>query len=490
MPPAPTYSERQLGKQQAEQRLQQQLASARRQADELRAANARLQQQVGRGDKGDDKKGNDDDGDEDMDCEETLESMPEEERQRRIEAIRGGMAYIELQYGAESPEMEKAKGDIEALQKASRECKPFKTHRAQLEKRKERLQRQQAKANEEADALLVQVEELQSKLNRTREGISTRAKQITAVDDELKELLRRALAEGTTDEGNAAAGGGVQTAEAAAAAWKTFSATLTAMATQPGMPPGWAEQMAGLMAQMQAAAVAIHQRAAETQPLPATAPAAGSGTKPAPLSAEPAGRRWMGPGGGGGAGKATGDAQSGKASSSIVHPSPPKLAQSQPRAASPPLALGKLAADSAAATDQERAVAAAARAAATTATNAEDAMAAAAAIDGDRDNTQQQQQQQQQLGISGTVGAADGGGNTGVGGGGCPPPAADGGDDDNIDCESIFADAEDGSGADGMDLDRREDESVQEHRRRLGKMAAAKLRERRSSGRKGRAGPY
>ncbi len=395
--------------------------------------------------------------------------------------------------------MEKAKGDIEALQKAARECKPFKTHRAQLEKRKERLQRQQAKAHEEADALLVQIEELQSKLNKTRESISTRTKQITLVDDELTELLRRALAEGTSDETNTAAGGGAQSVEAASEAWKTFSATLTAMATQPGMPPGWAEQMAGLMAQMQAAAVAIHQKAAEAQPLPATAAAAGTGAKPAPSPAEPVGRRWLGPGGGNNTGKAASDVQLGRASSSITISSSPKPVQSLPRPTSPPLPLGKLAADSAAATDQERAVAAAARTMATAATNAEDAMAAAAAaIDTDRDggNVQLQQQQQeqlqrqQQLGPSDIVGAAGGGDGSGASGGGGPPPAADGGDDDNIDCESIFTDADDGSGADGMDLDRREDESVQEHRRRLGKMAAAKLRERRRTGKKGRTGPY
>ncbi len=135
-----------------------------------------------------------------MECEETAETMSEEERQKRVETIRNGLGYLELQYGADSTELEKAKHDIEVLQKASREAKPYKTHRAQLEQRKDKLEKQQAKANDEADELLAQVERLQTRLNKTREDMEARAKQIAAVDEELKELLRKALAEGTSDD--------------------------------------------------------------------------------------------------------------------------------------------------------------------------------------------------------------------------------------------------------------------------------------------------
>ncbi len=497
-PQAPTFSERQLSQQRSDQKLQQQLAAARRQADELRAANARLQQQAAA--RMDDKgkgTGQGDDGDDDMEAEETIDALSEEERQRRVEALRAGMPYIELQFGADSPEMVAAKSDIEALQKASREAKPYKTHRAQVEKRKERLERQQAKATEDANELQRQIEELQERHKKIMEGIEARAKQVAAADEELRELLRKALAEGSSEDGaGAATAGGTQSAEQAAAAWSTFSATLSAMAAQPGMPAGWAEQMAGLMAQMQAAAVAIHQKSLETPATPA--PPLAAGAKPTP--AEATGRRWLGPGAAALGSKGAGGAQAGRASSS-------SLGQPLPKSDQPPivhvtnsLAPGKLAADGAAATDQERAVAAAAResAAAASAGSAAAAAAGAGAAAGTEQGTPQQRQQPAQAAAGAADAAtehqglaqAEGGGSTdNTGGSEGPTPARETGDDDGFDGDSLFTDAEDG---DAMVLDRGEGESIQEHRRRLGRMATEKLRKRRKLGGKarGRSEPY
>ncbi len=111
MPAASTFAERQIGRQEADQRLQQQLAAARRQAEQLRASNVRLQQQlVGRGGNG----GTAEDAEEDMECDDSADTMSEEERHRRVETLRNGLPYIELQFGADSPEMENAKNDIAA----------------------------------------------------------------------------------------------------------------------------------------------------------------------------------------------------------------------------------------------------------------------------------------------------------------------------------------------------------------------------------------
>ncbi len=381
-----SFAERQLNRQRAEQKDQQQLAAARRQAEQLRAANLKLQQELAAAREA--NGGVEDGADEEMEgmeCEESADAMSEEDRQKRVETIRNGLAYLELQYGADSPELNKAKGDIETLQRASRESKPYKTHRAQLEKKKDRLQKQQAKASEEADELLNQIEVLQARLNKTRDEIEARSKQITSVDEELKELLRKALAEGTNEDTTTRAAGEPKTPEAAEAAWNTVSSTLTAMAARPGVPPGLAEQVSMLLGQIRIAATAIHQQAAGASRPPAQPAEAKPAGKQGGAGHEPTGRRWLGPGGGIGGNKPAWGNQAGRSSEAasstqLQHPAPTPLPKT-PGQTGQLAATWKLASDAAAATEQERAVAAAAREAAAAADASATATANAAPND-------------------------------------------------------------------------------------------------------------
>ncbi len=80
---------------------------------------------------------------------------------------------------------------------------------------------------------------------------------------------------------------------------------------------------------------------------------------------------------------------------------------------------------------------------------------------------------------------------TGPAGGGVgespAPKAEEMGSDELDDLESIFADGEGDEDGNAMQLDRKEDETVQEHRRRIGKLAQERLQKRRESGRTGRS---
>ncbi len=485
VPAAPTYAEQQLRVQQSDQKNQRQLEAARRQSEQLRAANQRLQQELAAAKNQAGSAEADDE--EDMELDDRLEDMSEEDRQKRVDTIKSGLAYLEFKYGADSQELEKARDEIEALQRASRESKPYKIHRGQLERRKERLERQQEKANEDADELLANTERLQSKLNTARAAIDARSKQIAAVDNELKELLRRAIAEGANED--AATTTGAKGAEVVTEAWNTVSTTLTHMAAQPGVPAGWAEQMAALLAQMQAAASAIHQQTVQQQTQPVVPPAAkarkltGGGT-------EAAGRRWLGPG----------SAPSSSKTPGAPNTNCPNATSCQVQRPPQPPSGGK---EGNAGTNEPEIAA----------TNAAAASAAAAAAAQQQHIQQQQQMQQQQqqqhhlqqaeaaaaaatLSANGAGSAAqeDGQGKPSEGkGDGSPERFRLGEDDgDDSDPESFFSDVGEEAEDDSMGLNRKENETSKEHRKRVGKMVQERLQRRRNRGGQGktRSTPY
>ncbi len=244
-----TYAQKQLQRQNEDQRLQRQREEARKREDALRLANQKLTKDLAAARAGHKPKEEDDDMDDD-------EEVSEEDRQKRIDALQKAMPYFVLQYGEDSAQVEGAKSEIEELQRALREAKPYKTHRGQLERKLDRLQKQQQRAREEEDELLVEVERTQEKLNKLRSAISEREKSITAVDDELKDLLRKAIAESDSAENPPAT-----VAPDPHIAWTTVNQALASMAAQPGVPAAWAAQLGSLLEQVRVAALAMQQQA-------------------------------------------------------------------------------------------------------------------------------------------------------------------------------------------------------------------------------------
>ncbi len=254
--PPPTLAQRQMRQLHENSRAQQQRTEAKKREELLAQENARLRRQLaaqagqpGAGgiDLGDDMEADDD------------QEMSDEERRKKIDDTRSGLAYLASKYGEESEELLEAKRDLAALERASREAKPYKTHRAQLEKRKERLTRQRERAQEESEDLQRQIDDLQVRLAENKQANEQREKEIQEVDSELKELLKKAIAEGEEGQGNPA-----QDAADPSTAWNTVSSALENMASQPGVPTEWAAQLGGLLHRLRAAALAIQQQAAAT----------------------------------------------------------------------------------------------------------------------------------------------------------------------------------------------------------------------------------
>ncbi len=241
-PTQPTFAQRQLQRQRQDERALQRKTNAERKAQELQAEVTRLQRELAARDNGAMGNGEDDELD-DMDVSDgNYDTWTEEERQRQVEVIKGGLPYLEQRFGSESEEVANAKAEVEALQRASREAKPYRTHRGQLERRKARLEAQQERDGEEKEKLEGEIEEANERLGKLQATMEERTIQIDKVDSELKELLRRALAE----DGDAPAPTATTPAAPAprAEAWSSVEATLSELASNTKTPPEQAQQLA------------------------------------------------------------------------------------------------------------------------------------------------------------------------------------------------------------------------------------------------------
>ncbi len=239
----PTFAQRQLQRQQQDNRDQQRKAAEERRRNlDLQAEVERLQRELASARKDDAAE----EEDADMDTtDDQYASWSEEERKQRIDVVKGGLPYLETRFGVDSEEVANARDQIEALQRASREAKPYRTHRAQLERRKARLDAQQERDAEEVEQLQRQINDAKERLENVQSTMEERSKNIDKVDAELKELLRKAVAE--DDEAGAAA-----TPAAAPApreqAWSTVEATLAELASSAQVPADQAQQLAGFLA--------------------------------------------------------------------------------------------------------------------------------------------------------------------------------------------------------------------------------------------------
>ncbi len=233
----------------------QELAAAKRTTDELKEANRRLQRQLAAASAGKPQPHQDDEND-DMDGIEGPSPLTDEQRQAQISQIKASLPYLESHYGKEADEYVRATVELEVLQRAARDSKPYKTHRAQLERRIERLQKQQEADKEKAQDTEQQIETLRNTLGDTREAIQEREKAIAAAQTELNELLRSAIGGG--EDGNDP---NAQPTDVATS-WRNVVATASSLAEKPGVPADWARQLQGLFGQLQSVVQAMETAAA------------------------------------------------------------------------------------------------------------------------------------------------------------------------------------------------------------------------------------
>ncbi len=233
----PSLAERQIKQMREEHRKQKQADAEEKK--QLREALARMR--VAAAEKKD-KTTEDDDEDGEGDTAEMdtsasiYSSWTEDERQRKLEEVRGALAFLTSEYGEDSEQATNAREKVAAIQRASRDAKPFKAHRALLERKRERLREKQTRDEAEVTRVTAELEELETKRKTLKSTIEERNKQITEVEGELAELVKKALAEGD------AAGEAGRGDDSGAAPWsaQTASITLQTMAARPGIPPEFA----------------------------------------------------------------------------------------------------------------------------------------------------------------------------------------------------------------------------------------------------------
>ncbi len=277
-PRGQSLAERQLQQQRTAQRQQRAASAAEK---KLQAEVERLQQQLAakppapRGVAASAGGDGVDDCDMDLDDAEALDdyaTWTEEERRLQIDSARASLPYLVGKFGEASSEAASVRDEIAALERASRDAKPFKTHRAMLERRRDKLRARIKRDEEELEKAEKEREELQEKITNLRTESAGRSKDLAAVEEELAGLIKKALAEGD------AAGEAGKPEEGGDATWSAQAATtlLHSLATRPGIPP----EFAALLLHVHQAAAAMAAAAAAAQPHARQGDAADATTKP------------------------------------------------------------------------------------------------------------------------------------------------------------------------------------------------------------------
>ncbi len=199
--------------------------------------------------------GDAEEGGEEMDEGAPYAAWSEEERAKRLELAKGGLAYAIEAQGEDSAQAENCRREIAELQRASREAKPFKAHRAQLERRRERLRGQQERDEEAIEKAQSEIKQLQDKVETLKAATAERAKTLAEVTEELKTIVKKALDEEAEGEPTTRPPWAQE-----ASPWKAMSAAISGLAGQPGVPA----EFTALLQHVQQVAAAI----AAQQPQP------------------------------------------------------------------------------------------------------------------------------------------------------------------------------------------------------------------------------
>ncbi len=227
-------------------RTNKELQDARRRADQLNEANKKLQRELAEA-----RSANVQGQDDDMDWE-GPEEMDEDTRKARIEKIRGGLPYLEENFGTSSEIYRDAQEELEMHQRAIRESKPYKTHRTILERRVEKLQKLQERDREKLVELNESADEIEEKIKSTTQAIVERGRELETAETELKELLLRAVGE---DQQTPAATDPQQ-------GWDAVVGSVAALVRQPGVPAPFTRQLEDLFEQLRGMVTQLQQHAA------------------------------------------------------------------------------------------------------------------------------------------------------------------------------------------------------------------------------------
>ncbi len=261
-----TFATRQLQAARAAQSGSKELADAKKKSDNLQAEVRRLQKEVQDAKLAALQRNRTTSvWNEDGECEaEGPEDFTEEERRTRVERIKNSLPYLEDSFGVESSQFLAAQAELDSHQRALREAKPYKTHRAILERRLEKLRRLQQKDRERLEEYRDAEKEIGTKIANTTSAIEDREKEIEGADAELKELLLKAVNEEGPQQHPPGEGGAAADLDATRG-WNAVVGTVANLVRAPGVPPEFAAQLEGVFGQLQGMVQLLQRHAAATQ---------------------------------------------------------------------------------------------------------------------------------------------------------------------------------------------------------------------------------
>ncbi len=253
--PLGSFAQRQIQQQQRSLRAQaavrtneKELQDARRRNEILAEQNRKLQREV---EDAKQRRPTCEEEDEEM---EGPEDWSEADRRARMEKIRASLPHLEDQYGVESELHKDAQDELEHHGRALRESKPFKTHRTILERKVERLQRQQSRDRERLTELNEAADEIRLKITTTAAAMADREKELEAAESELKELILRSMGEDSS-------GGAQPPAPDPSQGWDAVVQAVSTLASKPGVPEHVAGQLEGLFGQIRTMVAALQTHA-------------------------------------------------------------------------------------------------------------------------------------------------------------------------------------------------------------------------------------
>ncbi len=225
------------------------LQDARRRNEGLQEQNRRLQRELEEAKLGSARGP----GDDDETMEEGPEDLGEEERKGRMDKLRNSLPYLEETYGAESSVYIDAAAELDHHQRTLRGTKPFKTHRTILERKLEKLRKQQDRDKGRLTELHDAAEEIRVKITATAASVAERDKEIEAAESELRELVLKAVGE---DSAQSAA------APDPARSWDHVVGAVAQLVKAPGVPPEFTCQLESMFNQLRGMVTTLQTHAA------------------------------------------------------------------------------------------------------------------------------------------------------------------------------------------------------------------------------------
>ncbi len=225
------------------------LQDIRRKNDGLLEQNKRLQKELDEA-KLMDAQGH---GDTDETMEEGPEELGDEERKGRMDKLRNSLPYLEETFGTDSSVYTDAVAELDHHQRTLRGAKPYKTHRTILERKVEKLRRQQGRDNDRLGELRDAAEEIQGKIATTTSAIAEREKELEAAEAELRELLLKAVGEEAAQP---------TTTPDPAQSWDNVVGAVAQLVKAPGVPQEFTCQLETMFNQLRSMVTTLQSHAA------------------------------------------------------------------------------------------------------------------------------------------------------------------------------------------------------------------------------------